>query len=140
MLAPSSVSLRRLPTTDLASQAIVVLAALVLGTPSPAHAVLIRDDRPDASYQALAKPYAGPLGADGGPRGHQHLAVLAIVPDRVRARADRRGLPLSGLGTPGERGRPGGGRLDDSRPGVDPTGAAGARSASRAAASEAGRT
>jgi len=75
MLAPSSVSLRRLPTTDLASQAIVVLAALVLGTPSPAHAVLIRDDRPDASYQALAKPYAGPLGSVGG-------AVGTLIADR----------------------------------------------------------
>src|SRR5262245_34731273 len=48
---------------------VLTCAAIVLASPSPARAVLIRHDRPDTNYKALAQPYAGPLGNVAGAMG-----------------------------------------------------------------------
>lgn len=53
----------------------LALAVLVIVVPQRAHAVLIRQDRPDTSYQSLARPYAGAVGNIGG-------AVGTLIADR----------------------------------------------------------
>jgi len=51
------------------TRVILAFTAIVLASPAPARAVLIRHDRPDTNYKALAKTYSGPLGNVAGAMG-----------------------------------------------------------------------